>query len=215
MLPAGDMQQREIVRALFGLVARAGVLALQMRLDGGTVYHAQTAFKEDFYDEGEMRALNRNWMVKMNPVARAQRAAEEVEARGEGEVDEKVLEAARCELALVRTVIFPGWKAYKRGGWGAGDKDRGVRVVTLMRAWVGLRWGRQRRWETEAERGGREEKEGRGEVVEKRGDEWEEWLMVWAERNKDKKHLKRIARWFDWNHPGEEFVSDDEGEGAE
>ncbi|EOD51966.1 hypothetical protein UCRNP2_1241 [Neofusicoccum parvum UCRNP2] len=204
------------IAALYAIAAKAGLLALQMRLDRGTVYHAHAAYKDEFWAEDEMRAFNRAQMVRANP-ARQDHGGDEARAR-----------EARAKLALVRYTLAPGWKAYKKGGWRKGDKERGVRVTDLTKAWVGLRWGWQRRWETVEEGRARAEKakvemakaakgKGRekGKAAAEEEEGFEEWLMIWAENRKDKSELRKIQGWFDFNEPAPEgLLESDDDDGA-
>ncbi|OJD28957.1 uncharacterized protein BKCO1_1010006 [Diplodia corticola] len=198
--------QHHLVAALYRIVARAGLLSLRMRLDPSTVYHATSAGKGDFWNEREMRAFNRSWMVKTNPTT-----------QNEDVVDED----AKYQLALVRTTVWPGWKAFKKGGWRKADKERGLRVCELGRQWVGLRWGRQRAWEgpaattttTTRVEGGKKGKGRKGAVEEEEEEDdddgkprWEEWLMVWAKGQRDpREELGAIRGWFAFSVPGDEL----------
>ncbi|KAL1615079.1 hypothetical protein SLS56_011944 [Neofusicoccum ribis] len=201
------------IAALYAIATKAGLLALQMRLDRDTVYHAHAAYKDEFWAEDEMRAFNRAQMVRANP------------ARQDHGGDAARMREARAKLALVRYTLAPGWKAYKKGGWRKGDKERGVRVTDLTKAWVGLRWGWQRRWETVEEGRVRAEKakaakatgkrRGMGKAAAEEEEGFEEWLMIWAENRKDKSELRKIQGWFDFNEPlPEALLESDDDDGA-
>ncbi|KAL1640877.1 hypothetical protein SLS58_006492 [Diplodia intermedia] len=210
------------VRELFRIVVRAGVLALHMALDPHTVYFATSAGKDDYWNEDEMRAFNRGEMVRTNPT---RRGAEGWDGTEEGR---ERMRKAQYQLALVRMTIFPGWKAFKKGGWGRGDKVRGLRVCELSRQWVSLRWGEQRtsvarpkgveEEEEEEQTKGKKGKKGKGKAkakedvdVDEDKPKWEEWMMIWAQGQKDpKKALADVRDWFSFNVPGEELESEEE-----
>lgn len=209
---AGDDAQQRMVHELFAVVCRAGLLALHTRLDKEVVYHMQPAYKDEFWNEDEMRAFNRARMVQTNPTKR--------DCGGDAA---KVARAARL-LALVRQTVFPAWKAYRKGGWREGDKGRGIRECELERAWVGLRWGLQRRWQSQEEAKLREEAEKKGkgkeraragsgatEMEEKDRDVgFKEWLTIWADENDAKKELDLVKGWFSFNDVRDDVISEGE-----
>ncbi|KAL1622494.1 hypothetical protein SLS54_005060 [Diplodia seriata] len=209
------------VRELYRIVVRAGVLSLHMGLDPHTVYFAVSAGKDDYWNEEEMRAFNRGEMVRTNPT---RGGAEGWDGTEEGR---ERMQKAQYQLALVRMTIFPGWKAFKKGGWGRGDKERGLRVCELSRQWVSLRWGEQRTWEArpkgveeeeEEQAKGKKGKKGKGKTkakadvdVDEDKPRWEEWMMIWAQGQKDpKKALADVRDWFSFSIPGDELESEEE-----
>ncbi|KKY18218.1 hypothetical protein UCDDS831_g06009 [Diplodia seriata] len=209
------------VRELYRIVVRAGVLSLHMGLDPHTVYFAVSAGKDDYWNEEEMRAFNRGEMVRTNPT---RGGAEGWDGTEEGR---ERMQKAQYQLALVRMTIFPGWKAFKKGGWGRGDKERGLRVCELSRQWVSLRWGEQRTWEArpkgvedeeEEQAKGKKGKKGKGKAkakadvdVDEDKPRWEEWMMIWAQGQKDpKKALADVRNWFSFSIPGDELESEGE-----
>ncbi|KAH7065613.1 hypothetical protein B0J12DRAFT_42258 [Macrophomina phaseolina] len=220
----GDKSQEGMIYSLYQIVCCAGLLSLCMRLDPDTVYHMQPAFKDEFWNEAEMRAFNRSRMVVENPTK---------QEYADDEQEEK--DKAQYLLALVRQTIFPGWKVYRKGGWRANDKDRGIRECDLERAYVGLRWGLQRRWETQEEQKKRLDEaaepkkskdkgkwkakdagDGSSLRTDDRDTGFKEWLNIWAEKNGDKEGLDEIKAWFEYNQPGEEMVfSGDEEAGSD
>lgn len=215
---SGDAQ-RDLVADLYTIVVRAGILALHMRLDPSTVYFGVCAGKDEYWDEKAMRAYNYRYMISKNPFTNMP----ESDGTDETEAQRR---KAQSQLALVRMALFPGWQAFKKGGWRSEDKDKGMRVCELGRQWVSLRWGRQRRWESPEQKAKRLEelqkkkkKKGKGKGKAKAvdiGEEdeelgWEEWLTIWGEGKRDSKAaVGKIKNWFSWNVPSEEFESEEE-----
>ncbi|KAF9636133.1 hypothetical protein BFW01_g7028 [Lasiodiplodia theobromae] len=213
---SGDAQ-RDLVADLYTIVVRAGILSLHMRLDPTTVYFGVCAGKDEYWDEKAMRAYNYRYMIKTNPFTNMP------ESDGTDETEKK-RRKAQCQLALVRMALFPGWQAFKKGGWRSEDKEKGMRVCELGRQWVSLRWGRQRRWESPEQKAKRlaelqKKKKGKGKGRAKAVDTseedeelgWEEWLTIWGEgKPGSEAALRKIKNWFSWNVPSEEFESEEE-----
>ncbi|KAK7523050.1 uncharacterized protein IWZ02DRAFT_260999 [Phyllosticta citriasiana] len=150
--------QQKILRVLFELVTRAGRLSLQMRLDADTVYFMTPAHKDEHYDASSMWVLNDDYMRRNNRFHNA---------RWEGmpETKPKQWKAAIFDLALVRICCFPGFLAFKKGGWDKKFKNMGVRLCQLQGKVVALRWGSEKPFDPD-------------------DGTWEEWYMVWGRENK-------------------------------
>lgn len=216
-LRSGGDAQRDLVADLYTIVVRAGILSLHMRLDPSTVYFGVCAGKDEYWDEKAMRAYNYRYMIRENPFTNMP------ESDGTNEIEKKRYKA-QSQLALVKMALFPGWQAFKKGGWRSEDKDKGMRVCELGRQWVSLRWGRQRSWESPEQKAKRlaelqkKKKKGKGKGKSKAADTeeeeelgWEEWLTIWGEGKPDSEEaLENIKDWFSWNLPSGELESEEE-----
>ncbi|KAK8164102.1 hypothetical protein IWX90DRAFT_249633 [Phyllosticta citrichinensis] len=149
--------QQAVLRVLFELITRAGRLSLQMRLDRNTVYFMTPAHKDEYYDPSNMWVLNDDEMRRNNRYHNDT-------WDGMPKAKREQWRAAIFDLALVRVCCFPGFLAFKKGGWDKKFKKRGVRVYPIQDKVVALRWGTEKPFSP-------------------RNGTWDEWWMVWGEAN--------------------------------
>lgn len=120
-----------LIEELHTIVAQAGILSLQMRLDGHTVYRCEHLIKETFYDTTRMESFNTVPADNEDP---------DFNDDSDGE-------------AVIQICIMGGLTAYRQGGWETsastlanpvfeeGCEGVGIRERPLTHGWVYCRMG--------------------------------------------------------------------------